>query len=72
MLYYLCLENAIHVQVRVLSLITTDTAAVSTETEMCAFLKKRRKWNGEIKHYRYMSIVYNSRHINSGISKSLY
>lgn len=53
---------------RIQDLITTDTPAVSTETERWA-LKRRQKWNGEIKHYWYMSTVYNSRHINCGVSK---
>lgn len=57
-----------HVEVRTLSLITTDTPAVSTETEMWV-LKRRQKWNEEIKHYCYMSTVYSSRHINCGVSK---
>lgn len=64
--YYLCSHNAVDVDVWIFSLLSNDILAVNT---MCAF-KMRQKWNGEIKPYCCMSIVYNSRHDNCGVLKA--
>lgn len=57
-------KKAIHEVVRIRSLISTDTPAVSTETDVCLIKEKDVEWsNGD---YCYISIVYNSRHMNSG------
>lgn len=65
--YYLSLKNCI--EVRILSLISTDTPAVRKKTEMCA-IKRRQKWNGQIKTLLLHEYCFhNNRHINSGVSK---